>query len=119
MKKVLGIFASILIILTTFLGLQSCKDNHDEFTAVVYVKLLADTTIVVPSSYVRIEKYDVKVEGTTDDEGSFTHIFDQEMILDVIAVVDAGASPTGTELTGETTIRLKENKSIRTTVFVN
>lgn len=119
MKKVLSLFAVILIIITASFSLQSCKDNHDEYGAVVYVKLLSDTTIVVPSSYVRLEKYDVKVEGTTDDDGVFTHIFNQEMILDVIAVVDASVSPTGTELSGETTIRLKKDKSVRASVFVN
>jgi hypothetical protein len=41
------------------------------------------------------------------------------MILDVIAVVDAVVSPTGTELSGETTIRLKANKTVRQSVFVN
>ncbi len=119
MKKVLSLFAATLIILTASFSLQSCRETHDEYTAVVYVKLLADTTLIVPSSYVRLEKYDIKVEGTTDDEGLFTHIFDQEMILDVIAVVDASVSPTGTELSGETTIRLKKDKTVRESVFVN
>jgi len=119
MKKVLSLIVASLIILTVSFSLQSCKDNHDEFTAVIYVKLLSDTTIVVPSSYVRLEKYDVKVEGTTSKDGEFTHIFNQEMILDVTAVVDASVSPTGTELSGETTIRLKKDKTVRESVFVN
>ncbi len=119
MKKFLGVFVLILVLFVAIFSLNSCKETYDEYNAIVSVKLLSDTTIAVPYAYVRIEKYDIRVEGTTDENGEFKHTFNQEMILDVIAVVDSFVSPTGSELSGETTIRLKANKTVRQSVFVN
>ncbi len=83
------------------------------------MKLTADTTQVVPFAHVRLEKYDVNVEGQCDEDGIYEHIFEMEAILDVHAWLDTTQTGTTTEKYGETTIRLEPGKTVYKTVFIN
>lgn len=117
MKRYTGIFllisAFFVMIVTTGCG----KD--EETTAVITVKLTSDTTQIVPFAHVRLEKYDVNVEGQCTEEGTYEHIFEMEAILDVHAWLDTSQTGTAVEKYGETTIRLEPGKTVYKTVFIN
>ncbi|MBN2727807.1 MAG: hypothetical protein JXR53_01140 [Bacteroidales bacterium] len=113
------VFTSIILsfIFSAFL-LSSC-DKEEETNAVITVKYTADTTQLVPYAHVRLEKYDVNVEGQCNEDGVFEHTFKLEAILDVSAWLDTSQTGTTTEKYGETTIRLVPGKTVYKTVFIN
>lgn len=114
-------FVFVTLILGLFfsgLFLTSCNKEEDT-KAIITVKYTADTTEVVPYAHVRLEKYDVNVEGQCDDDGIFEHIFKLEAILDVSAWLDTSQTGTTTQKYGETTIRLVPGKTVYKTVFIN
>lgn len=115
MKK--AIFLSALIVLAVVASfITSCKED-DEIKAVVTVKYLSDTTVVVPNAHVRLEKYDINVEGVCNEQGIFEHIFRNEAILEVRAwEVDSLGAET---MYGETTIRLEKGVVARKSVYIN
>lgn len=110
----LGAIISCFITLTF---LSSC-DKDEEMKAVITVKYLSDTTQVVPFAHVRLEKYDINVEGQCNEEGVYDHIFKLEAILDVRAWLDSSQTGT-TEKYGETTIRLLPGKTVYKSVYIN
>jgi len=113
-------FTLILLMLGGMIALTftSCQ-KPDETKACITVKYTTDTTKVVPFAHVRLEKYDVNVEGQCDEDGYFEHIFKMEAILDVHAWLDTSQTGTSTEMYGETTIRLDPGKTVNKTVFIN
>ncbi|MPM73074.1 hypothetical protein SDC9_120050 [bioreactor metagenome] len=113
-------FSFIFLVLAGMVALMftSC-DKPDETKACITVKYTTDTTKVVPFAHVRIEKYDVNVEGQCDEQGYFEHVFKMEAILDVSAWLDTSQTGTATEMYGETTIRLDPGKTVYKTVFIN
>lgn len=113
--------AAITLIISGFFFLtftSGCK-KPEETKAIITVKYTTDTTQVVPFAHVRLEKYDVNVEGQCDAEGNFEHIFELEAILDVHAWLDTSQTGTTSEMYGETTIRLEPGKTVNKTVFIN
>ncbi len=117
MKRIaaLTLIVSGIFLLTFVTG---CK-KPEETKAIITVKLTSDTTHVVPFAHVRLEKYDVNVEGQCDEQGQFEHIFELEAILDVHAWLDTTQTGTTTEMYGETTIRLEPGKTVNKTIFIN
>lgn len=115
MKKFL-VINFFLITIGSILYLQSCRED-ETIKAIITVKLMQDTNIVVPYAHVRMEKFDVRVEGVCNEKGQFEHTFRDEAILDVRAwEVDAN----GNEIRyGTTTIRLKKGEIARKTVLIN
>jgi len=115
MKKVCILLVFSLAFAGMFFSTSCGKDENID--AVITVKYLYDTTIVVPFAHVRIEKYDVNVEGTCNVQGVFEHTFRDEMILDVRAwELDSLGQESRF---GETTIRLQKGKVARKSVYIN
>lgn len=102
-----------VIILTALFLFPSCEEEGGELEAVVIVKYLGDTSTVVPGAEVILEKNDIYVKGFTDEDGRFSHVFQLEAILDVIAKKD-----TGIALVGNSVIRLKPDKTVYRTVYL-
>ncbi len=113
------VFASLMAALFLSAFLFTSCDKEEETRAVITVKYTADTTQLVPYAHVRLEKYDVNVEGQCDEDGTFEHTFKLEAILDVSAWLDTSQTGTTTEKYGETTIRLVPGKTVYKTVFIN
>lgn len=116
MKKIVIAIPFIVVVAIFAFSTYSCKKD-ELIEAVITVKYLSDTTEVVPYAHVRIEKYDINVEGVCNEKGIFQHTFRDEAILDVRAwEVDSLGVET---LYGETTIRLKKGEVARKSVFIN
>lgn len=116
MKKIIIAIPFIAVVVIFAVSTYSCKKD-EPIEAVITVKYLSDTTEVVPNAHVRIEKYDVNVEGICNDKGVFEHTFRDEAILDVRAwEVDAMGDET---MYGETTIRLQKGEVTRKSVYIN
>ena len=115
MKKLLSFFV-VASLITLIAVTSSCKKDED-IKVIITVKLLSDTTEVVPNAHVRIEKYDVSVPGVCNEKGVFEHTFRDEMILDVRAwELDSLGDET---MYGETTVRLQKGKVVKKSVFIN
>lgn len=85
-KKYIRIFV-LAIVLSGFAFLTSCgKDRSME--AVITVKLMSDTMVVVPQIRVEMSKDDVDIVGYTDDNGEFRYTFEQPVQLDIKAYND-------------------------------
>jgi hypothetical protein len=108
-----------VILTLTIIGILSlfstCK-KETECGSVITVKLQSDTNVIVANATVKIHKEDVYVEGVSDANGQFRHIFKLEAILDIDAKV-AGTPPD--TLYGQSVIRLKPGKTVYKSVFVN
>lgn len=115
MKPGIFLLAVSIFSLTFFAG---CK-KEEGCKALITVKYADDTTKIVPFAHVRITKYDVNVEDQCGSDGTFEHTFKLEAILDVHAWLDTSQTGTPYEKYGETTIRLKEGKTVGKSVFIN
>jgi hypothetical protein len=116
MKKAVIAIPFIAIVALIIFMSSSCK-KEESIEAIITVKYLSDTTDVVPNAHVRIEKYDVNVEGVCNEKGVFTHTFRDEAILDVRAwEVDGNGDET---MYGETSIRLEKGEVTRKSVYIN
>lgn len=108
------VFIGFALSFSMFFG--GCGEDK-EVIAVVNVKYLSDTAIVVPYAHVRLHKHDINVEGVTDSKGAFKHEFRYEAILDVHAwTLDTFGLE---DMYGETTIRLKKGATVTKSVFIN
>lgn len=76
-----------LIIMIGLMGSYSCRKNRS-MEAVITVKLMADTMVVVPNVRIEMTKSDVEIIGYTDDNGQFMHTFEQPVQLDIKAYND-------------------------------
>ncbi len=56
--------------------------------ATITVKLMADTMIVVPNIRVELSQQSVKIVGYTDNNGQFSHTFEQPVQLNIKAYND-------------------------------
>jgi len=56
--------------------------------AIITVKLMADTMVVLPDVRVEMTREDVEIIGYTDDNGQFIHTFEQPIQLDIKAYND-------------------------------
>ncbi len=72
---------SIVLLLTIFV-VSSCKRDRT-MDLIITVKMMADTTIIVPDAKVVLEKQSVKIEGYTDGRGEFRHTFSLPIQLDI------------------------------------
>lgn len=114
MKTKFSILSFAVILSLIFIS-STCQKTED-IRAVVTVKLLSDTTKVVPYANVRLTKYDIDVKGKTNVIGVWEHVFPDEVILDAIAwTVDTDGE---VALYGESTIRLRNGKTTNKTIFV-
>ncbi|MDD3630178.1 MAG: hypothetical protein PHF55_04055 [Bacteroidales bacterium] len=125
MKSKLIVF---LVIFTGLLFISSCE-KEEGCNAVITVKLLRDTTQVVPYANIRIWQInsDINILGQADAKGRFEHFFKNEAILNVTASstlylpIDTLSpdSLNNDSLYGETTIRLKKGSTVTKSVFID
>ena len=82
--------AVFAIVLTLFLfwGAAGCKKDRS-MSLTVTVKMMADTSIVVPNAKVTLEQGSVLVEGYTDGHGEFRHVFNLPVQLNIRAEKDS------------------------------
>jgi glycine betaine/choline ABC-type transport system substrate-binding protein len=114
------LYSLVLAAIVSMFLYTSCEKEEKECEAVITAKFLSDTTIVVPLTSIVIEKNDVYVDGTTDDNGQFRHTFKLEAILDVNAIIDTSSFDSLVyEFTGQTMIRLKPGETIYRSVFLS
>jgi hypothetical protein len=115
MKNLIIIIFISLMLIGIFIS--SCKKEDNLTKAIITVRELEDTTNLVPYAHVRLEKFDVQIEGMCDENGEFEHVFRDVAILDVRAwTIDS----VGEEVKyGQTTIRLEEDKAVAKTVLIN
>ncbi len=81
--NLLFIVLFIIAVLTSY----SCRKNRS-MEAVITVKLMADTMVVMPNVRVEMTKDDVEIVGYTDNNGQFFHTFEQPVQLDIKASND-------------------------------
>lgn len=105
-------------LLSAMFFFSSCEEESGKLEAVVIVKYLGDTATVVPGANIVLEKNDIHIEGVSDANGEFYHVFELEAILDIIATKDTGAAGTPVILTGASVIRLKPDKTVYRTVYI-
>lgn len=109
----------LLIPALLFAGLfvfPSCEEEGGDMEAVVIVRYLGDTATLVPGATVYLQKGTaISVEGVTDENGRYSHVFELEAIIDVYADKDTG----NVNLTGSSVIRLKPNKTVYRTVYLS
>ena len=77
---VLGIFASLI--------LTSCKKDKS-MEAIIVVKLMSDTTKIVPDARVYMHQGDVEITGYTNQYGEYRHTFDLPIQLDIEVTKDS------------------------------
>ena len=104
----------LLLALAGIAFMSSCEKENTDMIALIEVRYLGDTAIVVPGAYVTLEKNDVFIDGTTNAQGVFSHTFKLEAILDVTATID-----TGQYLTGNSVIRLRPGKTVTRKIYVS
>lgn len=56
--------------------------------AIITVKMLADTTILIKNARIELYKDDVKVIGYTNQSGEYRHTFDNLIQLDISVTKD-------------------------------
>jgi hypothetical protein len=114
-----NLLISGILILAAILIFESCKKENTDITAVVTVKYLNDTSVVVTFADIVIapQYQDVRVEGVTDATGQFQHVFKYEGILDI--VVTKVITGTTDSVRGRGIIRLVPGETVSKTVFVN
>ena len=81
-KILLGLSFIIAIILP-----PSCKKD-ESMEAIIVVKLMSDTTKIVPNARVYMSRGDVEVTGYTNDYGEYRHTFDLPIQLDIEVTKD-------------------------------
>ncbi len=110
-------FSKYLMLLFLLVGLlmvfSTCK-KETETEVIITVKYGLDTLLAVPiyNAEVIIEKGDISVKGITDLAGQFHYTFDIEAILDVKVTSYDYIPPAE----GESTIRLKQGKTLKKTI---
>ena len=117
-----GIFLVIL-----FIGIavvfSHCKKDTD-CVAVITVKLLRDTNIVVPKAKVKLHYQDVKDSGIADDNGQVRFTYKLDAILKVDAILykvdkDSLNVDSMNSYMQQTLIRLIPGKTNNKSVFID
>ena len=90
MKK-RNLYISLLVTATILTGLfSSTSCNKDRsMEAIITVKWMVDTMVVVPNCRVEMTKDDIKVVGYTDGRGEYRYTFEQPVQLEVKASNDS------------------------------
>ncbi len=86
MSKHIG-FWILAIFLGAILGLTSCHKN-ESMEALIIVKLMSDTSVVMPGVRVELMQDDIEIGGYTDGNGEFRYTFESPVQLDVKAFND-------------------------------
>ena len=81
------IFFVLSIGLLMVLFTNSCK-KENSMDVVITVKLLSDTTQVVPGAHILMSQGDISIEGNCDQAGVFRHTLDLPIVLNVVATKD-------------------------------
>jgi len=71
----------------SILILSACHKN-EAMRATITVKLMADSSIVVPGVRVEMYKADINIGGYTDGNGQFSYTFEHPIQLDIRAYND-------------------------------
>lgn len=88
----------------------SCK-KEESLDAIITVKLMSDTNIVVPGIMIEISQEEVLATGFTDSQGEYRQTFENPVILDIKAYNNS--------LTGNGKIYLStRGETFRQTIFV-
>ena len=86
MNKHIGFWALILM-LGAIISFTSCHKN-ESMEAIITVKLMADTSIVMPGVRVELSQVDVEIAGYTDGNGEFRYTFESPIQIDIKAFND-------------------------------
>ncbi len=78
---------SLLAFVIGTLALTSCHKDRS-MTAIITVKLMSDTMVILPGVRVEMSKGDVAFFGYTDGNGEFRQSFEQPVQLDIRAFND-------------------------------
>ena len=77
-----------LVILVGIVTLSSCRKDRS-MEAIITVKWMADTMVVIPSCRVELKKDDIKIIGYTDARGEYRYTFEQPVQLEIRATNDS------------------------------
>lgn len=113
MKAIFKLIILLSVIIAFIIIFSTCKKDQD-MPVVITVKMQSDTNIVVPVANVTIKKGEITIEGVTDANGQFRHIYKLEAIFDVFAYKITAIDT----LSGATIIRLKPGETVYKTVFI-
>ena len=81
------VFWTLAIFLGAILSLTSCFKN-ESMEAVITVKLMTDTTVIMPGVRVELMQRDIEVGGYTDGNGEFRYTFESPIQLNINAFND-------------------------------
>jgi len=87
LKTHIILFISIAII-SGIATLSSCKKDRS-MEAIITVKWMVDTMVVIPSCRVELKKDDIKIIGYTDGRGEYRYTFEQPVQLEIRATNDS------------------------------
>jgi len=77
-----------LAIIAGITSLSSCRKDRS-LEAIITVKWMMDTTVVIPSCRVQMIKDDIDIIGYTDGRGEYRYTFTQPVQLEVKATNDS------------------------------
>ena len=125
MKTLILKLLALSFVFTLLLSLSNCKKDT-ACKAIITVKMLSDTNIVVPFVQIFVNKLSVpgaeyyKVEGFTDRLGQFKYTFPLEAILDVSTKLDTNTDPLQQQewIIGEGTLRLKPGETVNKSIYM-
>jgi len=83
----ISLFVSVILLAGLFTATSCKKDRSME--AIITVKLMMDTMVVVPNCRVEMTKDDIKIIGYTDGRGEYRYTFEQPVQLEVKAFNDS------------------------------
>ena len=113
------VIISLLIIIGIALAFSNCRKDKT-YPVVITVRLLTDTSKVVPGANVKIySKIGGNLqyaEGTTDGNGQFRHTFKFPAILNIAAELKTNSIDS---LYGTALIQLVAGETVYKTVYIN
>lgn len=117
MKKTAVFFALFVMAAFVSVALQGCYQNDKEYPVLITVKYKSNE-VPVEGADVIITKKQVLVELQSNSAGQCKYTFDLPAILEVHAEIDTSTTSGTAPLTGSTTIRLEEDKTVEKIVYV-
>ncbi|MFH0893323.1 MAG: hypothetical protein V2A54_02715 [Bacteroidota bacterium] len=117
MKKMAGFFALFVFAAFLAVAIQGCYQNDKEYPVLITVKYKSNE-VPIEGADVVITKKQVLVQLQSNSAGQCKYTFELPAILEVHAEIDTSTTSGTPPLTGSTTIRLEEDKTVEKTVYV-
>jgi len=77
-----------IAILASIATLSSCKKDRS-MEAIITVRWMVDTMVVIPNCRVQLKKDDIEIVGYTDARGEYRYTFEQPVQLEIRAANDS------------------------------